>query len=102
MAIYGRRRGSVLYFLDSPVMWFRYTDATASAKAIEPLREYLSRPESVYLLVNTGAPEETGDYERLVGNYPTIGELVEEVDRGRVGSRRHYLLLRNKAGMRGR
>ena len=96
LAIYGRRRGSILYFVDRPVKWFPHVDVTASAAAIEPLKAYLSRPETVYLLINTGAPEKTKDYERLIGNYPRIATLVEEVDRGRVGSRRTYLLLRNR------
>lgn len=94
LRIYGRPRGSILFYIGrAPGKVGTVAHVDASGKTANPERQleaYLEGEDEVYLLAIDR------DFRRLVGLYPKIEGMVEEVHAGRVGSRRRYLLLRNR------
>jgi 4-amino-4-deoxy-L-arabinose transferase-like glycosyltransferase len=89
-AIYGRPRGSILYYLDRPLKVMARVDASGSSREAElALESYLRAPERVYLLIIES------ELKSLTENYPKFKDMVRELHAGKVGSRRTYLLLSN-------
>ncbi len=91
VAIYGRPRGSIVYYLDRrDLRVFEQVDPSGKTPESErPLESYLRQNQTVYLMAIDR------DLERLQGYYGKFRTLVEEVTAGMVGSRRRYVLLRN-------
>jgi 4-amino-4-deoxy-L-arabinose transferase-like glycosyltransferase len=91
LAIYGRPRGSILYYLGRrDLEVFARVDPSGDTPEPEkPIEDFLRSAGTAHLL----AIDE--DFETLATQYPKLRKLVRESAAGMVGSRRRYLLLRN-------